>query len=378
MRASVRALQAPQEARQVACDGAAELAKRELLWADPDPSARGLVAGLDARQRRQLLERHVERAAADADADDLDGKPGIADARDPGVVEALLEQRSEPVGREAEVVARVLVDPEEHHRADDRHATLGRADARELAARLRRVGAMLEGVEAQRGPHAAVLEAQRAQVLDLVDPRAGAHVGAGERPPGEDRAQVPHPGAGIRLEGAELHDGVGADPAYAARARERLDQVVEADLETLDPAPLGRFDVLVAGDVLEHLQDPWTVLRRFAELVEPGGAVVVSLPNVRHWETVFAIAVQGRFPRRNEGVFDATHLRWFTLHDAWSLVEQAGLEVEEGERRIRYRGAGGAKETPTARLIARVPGPRAFLTYQHIIRARKLTSSERT
>ena len=68
---------------------------------------------------------------------------------------------------------------------------------------------MLEGVEAQRGPHAAVLEAQRAQVLDLVDPRAGAHVGAGERPPGEDRAQVPHPGAGIRLEGAELHDGVG-------------------------------------------------------------------------------------------------------------------------------------------------------------------------
>jgi methionine biosynthesis protein MetW len=177
-------------------------------------------------------------------------------------------------------------------------------------------------------------------------------------------------GAALKARGAHVV-GVERDPAYAAQARERLDQVVEADLETLDPAPLGRFDVLVAGDVLEHLADPWAVLRRFATIVEPGGTVVVSLPNVRHWETVFAIAVQGRFPRRNEGVFDRTHLRWFTLHDAWSLVEQAGLTVESVERRIRYRRVGGAKETAAARLIARVPGPRAFLAYQHVIRARK-------
>jgi methionine biosynthesis protein MetW len=177
-------------------------------------------------------------------------------------------------------------------------------------------------------------------------------------------------GAALKACGAYVV-GVERDAGYASRARERLDEVVEADLETLDPAPLGRFDVVIAGDVLEHLADPWAVLRRFAAIVEPGGTVVVSLPNVRHWESVFAIVVQGRFPRRNEGVFDRTHLRWFTLHDAWSLVDQAGLTVEAVERRIRYRRVGGAKETAAARLIARVPGPRAFLTYQHVIRARK-------
>jgi methionine biosynthesis protein MetW len=177
-------------------------------------------------------------------------------------------------------------------------------------------------------------------------------------------------GAALRARGAEVV-GVERDPAYAARARERLDDVIEADIETLDPAQLGTFDVLIAGDVLEHLADPWTVLRGFAAILEPGGTAVVSLPNVRHWESVFAIAVQGRFPRRNEGVFDRTHLRWFTLHDAWGLVEQAGLTVEAVERRIRYRRVGPAKETPAARLIARVPGPRAFLTYQHVLRARK-------
>ena len=177
-------------------------------------------------------------------------------------------------------------------------------------------------------------------------------------------------GAALKARGATVV-GVERDPVYAAAARERLDDVVEADLETFDPATLGTFDVLIAGDVLEHLSDPWSVLRRFAAIVQPGGTVVVSLPNVRHWETLFAIAVQGRFPRRNEGVFDATHLRWFTLHDAWSLVDQAGLRVEAVERRIRYRRVGGAKATPAARLLARLPGPRAFLTFQHVIRARR-------
>ena len=177
-------------------------------------------------------------------------------------------------------------------------------------------------------------------------------------------------GAALKARGATVV-GIERDPAYAAAARERLDEVIEADLETFDPTTLGRFDVLIAGDVLEHLADPWSVLRRFAAIVDPGGTVVVSLPNVRHWETLFAIGVQGRFPRRNEGVFDHTHLRWFTLHDAWSLVHQAGLEVEAVERRIRYRRVGGAKESAAARLLARVPGPRAFLTYQHVIRARR-------
>lgn len=218
----------------------------------------------------------------------------------------------------------------------------------------------------------------------MQEPRRAARADAYENPRAELQRHVP-PGArrvldlgcasgafgeALRARGATVV-GVERDPAYAARARARLDEVVEADLETLDPAPLGTFDVLVAGDVLEHLVDPWAVLRRFATIVEPGGTVVISLPNVRHWESMYAIAVQGRFPRRNEGVFDQTHLRWFTLHDAWSLVDQAGLQIEDVERRIRYRRVGGAIETPAARLLARIPGLRAFLTYQHVIRARK-------
>jgi SAM-dependent methyltransferase len=218
------------------------------------------------------------------------------------------------------------------------------------------------------------LRAARADAYENPRPELQRHVAAGARRILDLGCASGALGAALKARGAYVV-GVESDPRYAARARERLDEVIEADLETVDPAPLGRYDVLVAGDVLEHLTDPWAVLRRFAGIVEPGGTVVVSLPNVRHWESVYAIAVQGRFPLRNEGIFDRTHLRWFTLHDAWGLVDQAGLEVEGVERRIRYRRIGGAKETPAARLIARLPGPRAFLTYQHIITARKVTSS---
>ena len=53
--------------------------------------------------------------------------------------------------------------------------------------------------------------------------------------------------------------GIEREPAYAAIAQERCDRVVVADVEDVPP-DLGRFDCLVAADVLEHLVDPWGAL----------------------------------------------------------------------------------------------------------------------
>jgi methionine biosynthesis protein MetW len=161
--------------------------------------------------------------------------------------------------------------------------------------------------------------------------------------------------------------GVERDAAYAARARERLDDVVEADLDELDPAALGRFDCLVAGDVLEHLVDPWRVLREAAALVDPGGAVVVSLPNVRYWETFWQLGVKGTWPKRSLGIFDRTHLRWFTLRDAYDLLDQAGCDVAAVDRQLRLRPTGPAA---TSRLLQRLPG-RTLITFQHVLGARR-------
>ena len=44
--------------------------------------------------------------------------------------------------------------------------------------------------------------------------------------------------------------------------------------------------------------------------------------NVRYWETFWTLARHGTWPRREAGIFDATHLRWFTLGDAMNLLDE--------------------------------------------------------
>jgi methionine biosynthesis protein MetW len=181
-------------------------------------------------------------------------------------------------------------------------------------------------------------------------------------------------GAALKArQGAEVV-GLELDAGYAADAALRLDRVVQGDLEELATredlaADLGRFDCLVAADVLEHLRDPWTVLARFAELLEAGGAAVVSLPNVRYWDTFWQIGWKGSWPRRHEGIFDATHLRWFTLWDAYELLRAAGLEPGAVSRQMRFAPQ-GTRWDRHARRLERTP-LRPFLTFQHVIAARR-------
>jgi methionine biosynthesis protein MetW len=167
--------------------------------------------------------------------------------------------------------------------------------------------------------------------------------------------------------------GVELDDAYAAAAAARCDRVVHADAEALAGRPdleaeLGRFDCLVAADVLEHLVDPWTVLRAYARLLDAGGTAVVSLPNVAHWST-YAHLLRGSWPRLPEGIHDATHLRWFTLRDAGELLAQAGLEPVAVERRPRLIWRGSRLDDLLGPAAVRVPGLRTLVTFQHVLAA---------
>jgi methionine biosynthesis protein MetW len=114
--------------------------------------------------------------------------------------------------------------------------------------------------------------------------------------------------------------------ATAARAAAEVgDEVVQGALE--DPglpfAPDG-FDLVVLADVLEHLSDPQAALRRAVGWCRPGGAVLVSVPNVAHWSARLALA-RGRWPQEERGTFDSSHLRWFTRASLEELLAAAGL-----------------------------------------------------
>lgn len=122
--------------------------------------------------------------------------------------------------------------------------------------------------------------------------------------------------------------GIEADGAAAQAARERGVEVVTGDVA--DPATLaaaaGPFEAILCGDVLEHLADPAATLRALRERLTPGGVLVASLPNAVHW-TARRQVVRGRFPQEDHGLFDRTHLRFFTRASARELLTGAGLEV---------------------------------------------------
>jgi SAM-dependent methyltransferase len=120
--------------------------------------------------------------------------------------------------------------------------------------------------------------------------------------------------------------GVELVPEAAAEAGRCLDAVVTADVESGLPFPPGSFDAVVFADLLEHLVDPWRVLREAAGLLTPGGVVVASVPNVQNLDVLRRLA-RGRWDYRGRGVLDRGHLRFFTLRTVRDLFAQAGLAV---------------------------------------------------
>lgn len=131
---------------------------------------------------------------------------------------------------------------------------------------------------------------------------------------------------GVHFVGLEL------DPRAAEVAGHFCDRVEQADIEAMDDAAFARLadrDCWIFGDVLEHLRDPWRVLRRVARVLPPGGCVVASIPNAQHWSIQARLAI-GEFRYEPAGLMDRSHLRWFTRVTLFELFKSAGLKVEAG------------------------------------------------
>lgn len=175
-------------------------------------------------------------------------------------------------------------------------------------------------------------------------------------------ATAAHLRAGGRATRAVLFDQV-ADGALP-----EIDAVEALDLD--DPgavaaalARTGPFDTILALDVLEHLKDPWAVVRQLDRALRPGGALIVSVPNLGTFKVIGGL-LRGRFEYEDAGPLDRSHLRWFTRTSAIGLATSSGLALEAvepffGRRRTSYVNAA------TLGLFER------FLAIQYMLRVRK-------
>lgn len=173
----------------------------------------------------------------------------------------------------------------------------------------------------------------------------------------------------MRERGAEFTVGVeySAEAAIVAEGR-GLSRVIRGDIEQmeLDLEP-NSFDLLIAGHVLEHLANPWGVLRRLSGLLRTGGQLVAALPNVRNYSVVFPLLLRGEWEYRPSGVMDWTHLRFFSSRSARRLIEQAGFEVDQVKPEF------GPRSRIANLLTCNVF--RNFLSYAYNFSATKLNSS---
>lgn len=121
--------------------------------------------------------------------------------------------------------------------------------------------------------------------------------------------------------------GVELDPHAAAQARSVCADVLVGDIETVElPYEHASFDVVLCGDVLEHLRDPAGTLMRLRPLLRQGGLLVLTTPNVANWAIRLNLLL-GRWRYTERGILDRTHVHLFTRATLVETLENTGYRI---------------------------------------------------
>jgi 2-polyprenyl-3-methyl-5-hydroxy-6-metoxy-1,4-benzoquinol methylase len=130
----------------------------------------------------------------------------------------------------------------------------------------------------------------------------------------------------------------------AKKAMEFYQRVHVGNIEEMPLEYDGYFDVVICGDVLEHLVEPKKMVQRLHGMLKPGGLIVCCLPNVRHARVLKNLLIRGDWHYESEGIMDQTHLRFFTtksfhrlLSEASFVVEEQGMQIYDARHRLINR-----------------------------------------
>lgn len=146
-------------------------------------------------------------------------------------------------------------------------------------------------------------------------------------------------GESLRAAGHRV-TGVEPNSAAAAEAGTKLDFVFNGTLDSFfSENPKSRFDVIVFGDVLEHLPEPLNTLTDCKKALKPGGRIVCSVPNVTHL-SIRTMVASGTWKYSEKGILDNTHLRFFDLEEIVKIFTASGYKIESFQSvRIPYLDA---------------------------------------
>lgn len=109
----------------------------------------------------------------------------------------------------------------------------------------------------------------------------------------------------------------------------KIDRFIYGDIENLAlDFEDNYFDVVICADVLEHLVDPWQVVRKLSNHLRQGGLFISSIPNIRNYRVLLEIFLHGSFEYQGSGILDKTHLRFFCKKNIVQMFEDNGYEIQ--------------------------------------------------
>jgi GT2 family glycosyltransferase/SAM-dependent methyltransferase len=125
--------------------------------------------------------------------------------------------------------------------------------------------------------------------------------------------------------------GIEIDASDAKEAEKYYEKVLNCDLETYDWASdlkrFAPFNVAIFADILEHLRDPFKVLKMAKGLLGKDGFILVSIPNVAHTSVRLEL-LSGNLEYEDFGILDNSHLHFYTKKTASDLIKSAGFFIE--------------------------------------------------
>ena len=161
--------------------------------------------------------------------------------------------------------------------------------------------------------------------------------------------------------------GIEQDRGAANAARDVCEDVLVGDVETLElPFAPGSFDVVLCGDLIEHLREPERFLTRMRPFLRADGRIVLTTPNVANWTIRFGL-LAGRWRYAERGILDRTHLSLFTRKTLVETLGRAGYRVIELDFTVPVPVLG----TPAVERVAHTVGrlrPSLF-AYQFVVAA---------
>lgn len=169
--------------------------------------------------------------------------------------------------------------------------------------------------------------------------------------------------------------GIEIDASYAEASKQHCTEVIHGNVEKLSDDAFGKIadaQCWIFADALEHLYDPWQLLRRIKSDACADVEVVACIPNAQNWG-IQSCLNSGRFIYQDSGLLDRTHIRWFTRLTIFDLFHANGFRVVEMISRILQQPNDEMKAG--IRQIARASGAdpevavQDAIPFQYVVRA---------